>query len=94
MALNGLDIVSMLSKKSEEELKNIVLQAWWDIETVEECMFDLGIDKNEFTDEEKRNILDKAIDEWGDSSQSDINDAIYNAVDSLHDEKLEEADND
>ena len=94
MALNGLDIVSMLSKKSEEELKNIVLQAWWDVETVEQCMFDLDIDKNEFTDEEKRDILNRAIDEWGDCSLQEINNAIYNAVDLLHDEKMEEADND
>ena len=76
--MNGLELKKKLESMTEEELKNIVVQALWDVEHVDTRLDVIkdDYDTSGITLDEKREILEKAMDEAGGDSALDIWEAI------------------
>ena len=76
------DVKQKMATMTDEQLKNVVIQGWWDIEQVDDRIEELkkyGRIGRKFTNEEKRYVLQKAIDNCGGENQ----DEIFNEIDSL-----------
>ena len=85
--MNALDFINYCKDKTEEELKDIEIQGWWEVDNIEGDMEDQDIPVDEFTREEKRNILHNTIVDFGDCTTEEINNQLYAAVADLHDTK-------
>ena len=85
--MNALDFINYCKDKTEEELQDIEIQGWWEVDNIERDMEDQDIPVDEFTREEKRNILHNTIVDFGDCTTEEINDQLYAAVADLHDTK-------
>ena len=88
--MDALDFIETYKDVDIEQLKDIVIQGYWTVGNVERTMFDQDIPLDEFTRDEKRRILSDVMREWGDGTTQEINDAIWNAVEELHDKKKNE----
>lgn len=85
--MNALDFINYCKDKTEDELKDIEIQGWWEVDNIERDMEDQDIPVDEFTSEEKRDILHNTIVDFGDCTTEEINDRLYAAVADLHDTK-------
>lgn len=85
--MNALDFINYCKDKTEEELQDIEIQGWWEVDNIERDMEDQDIPVDEFTREEKRSILHNTIVDFGDCTTEEINNQLYAAVADLHDTK-------
>ena len=90
--MNAKDFLAMCKDYTEDELLDIEIQGFWDVGNLEDCMQNQEIPLDEFTIEEKRKILHDVMDEWGDATTEEINNAIDEAVEELHVAKMDAID--
>lgn len=90
--MNAKDFLAMCKDYTEDELLDIEIQGFWYVNNLEDCMHSQGIPLDEFTIEEKRKILHDVMDEWGDGTTEEINNAIDEAVEELHVAKMDAID--
>ena len=90
--MNAKEFLDYCKDKTDDELQDIEVQGWWDVGNLEDMMQSQGIPLDEFTIEEKRKILHDVMDEWGDRTTEEINNAIDEAVEELHVAKMDAID--
>ena len=77
LMLNAKEFIESFKGKSDEELESTFISSIWDTSVIDQVSGDWGIEiENELSEEEKRHILDEALEDAGSDDAEAVTDAI------------------